>query len=121
MERASRKLGRTLFYAMARFGPKLEKRQSVLFRLVDVGAELFAMAAVCVRARQLVKEGDKNAVILADLFCRGAEKRIKRLFRDTFKNHDVLTYRVAQDVLAGKYSWLERGIVEAPRDIVTSN
>ena len=121
IERASRKLGRTLFYAMARFGPKLEKRQSVLFRLVDVGAELFAMAAVCVRAKQLVTEGDKNALILADVFCRGSQKRIKRLFRDTFSNHDVLTYRVAQDVLAGKYSWLERGIVEAPRHTYDSN
>jgi alkylation response protein AidB-like acyl-CoA dehydrogenase len=121
VERASRKLGRTLFYAMARFGPKLEKRQSVLFRLVDVGAELFAMSAVCVRARHLVTEGDKNALILADVFCRGAERRIKRLFRDTFSNHDVLTYRVAQDVLAGKYSWLERGIIEAPYDNLPTN
>jgi alkylation response protein AidB-like acyl-CoA dehydrogenase len=120
VERASRKLGRTLFYAMARFGPKLEKRQSVLFRLVDVGAELFAMSAVCVRAKHLAKHGDKNALVLADLFCRGAEKRVKRLFRDTFSNHDVMTYRVAQDVLAGKYSWLESGIVEAPRPGATN-
>ncbi|HEX6064255.1 MAG TPA: acyl-CoA dehydrogenase family protein [Longimicrobiales bacterium] len=116
VERASRKLGRTLFYAMTRFGPKLEKRQSVLFRLVDVGAELFAMSAACVRAKQLARQGDKNALYLADLFCRGARRRVQRLFRDTFRNHDGFTYRVAQDVLAGKYAWLERGIVEAPRD-----
>ena len=120
VERASRKLGRTLFYAMARFGPKLEKRQSVLFRLVDVGAELFAMSATIVRARQLHRAGDKNAMYLADLFCRGSRKRVQRLFRDTFKNHDVLTYRVAQDVLAGKYAWLEQGIVEPPRDVGVS-
>jgi hypothetical protein len=116
VERASRKLGRTLFYAMTRFGPKLEKRQSVLFRLVDVGAELFAMSAACVRARQLARQGDKNAIYLADLFCRGARRRVQRLFRDTFRNHDTFTYRVAQDVLAGKYAWLEQGIVEAPQD-----
>jgi hypothetical protein len=121
VERASRKLGRTLFYAMARFGPKLEKRQSVLFRLVDVGAELFAMSAACVRARQLAKAGDKNALVLADLFCRGARRRVRRHFQDTFRNHDVMTYRVAQDVLAGKYAWLEQGIVEAPRDSVPTN
>jgi alkylation response protein AidB-like acyl-CoA dehydrogenase len=121
VERAARKLGRTLFYAMARFGPKLEKRQSVLFRLVDVGAELFAMSAACVRARHLAKQGDKNALILADLFCRGARRRVRRHFQDTFRNHDVMTYRVAQDVLAGKYAWLETGIVEAPRDRATSD
>ncbi|HUE76986.1 MAG TPA: acyl-CoA dehydrogenase family protein, partial [Longimicrobiales bacterium] len=53
VERGARKLGRTLLMAMARFGPKLERRQAVLFRLVDVGAELFAMAAVCVKAHAL--------------------------------------------------------------------
>ena len=121
VERASRKLGRTLFYAMARFGPKLEKRQSVLFRLVDVGAELFAMAATIVRARELAAKGDKNALYLADVFCRGARQRVRRHFQDTFRNHDVLTYRVAQDVLAGKYAWLERGIVEPPRDSQATN
>ncbi len=114
VERASRKLGRTLFYAMARFGPKLEKRQSVLFRLVDVGAELFAMAATCVRAKHLASQGDRNAMVLADVFCRGAERRVKRLFRDTFSNHDMLTYRLAQDVMAEKYAWLEQGIIEPP-------
>ena len=116
VERSSRRLGRTLFYAMTRFGPKLEKRQSVLFRLVDVGAQLFAMSAVCVRARQLVKENpqDRTPLILADLFCRGARKRVRRLFTDTFRNHDVFAYHVAQDVLSGRYSWLEQGIVNAP-------
>jgi alkylation response protein AidB-like acyl-CoA dehydrogenase len=116
VERASRKLGRTLFYAMARFGPKLEKRQSVLFRLVDVGAQLFAMSAVCVRARRLVEQNpsDRTPEILADVFCRGARKRVRRLFADVFSNYDQLTYRVAQDVLAGKYTWLEKGIVNAP-------
>jgi len=116
VERAARKLGRTLFYAMARFGPKLEKRQAVLFRLVDVGAQLFAMSAACVRAKQLVqqKPGDRSPEVLADLFCRNARKKVQRLFADVFKNHDTTTYRIAQDVLAGKYIWLESGIVDAP-------
>ena len=116
VERASRKLGRTLFYAMARFGPKLEKRQSVLFRLVDVGAQLFAMSAVCVRARVLLEKNpaDRGPEILADLFCRSARKRVKRLFADVFSNHDVFAYKVAQDVLAGRYAWLEQGIIDAP-------
>lgn len=116
VERASRKLGRTLFYAMARFGPKLEKRQSVLFRLVDVGALLFAMSAACVRAKHLVKlnPGDRTPELLADLFCRGARKRVRRLFADVFSNHDTMTYKIAQGVLAGQFAWLEQGIVNAP-------
>ncbi|MGQ0561997.1 MAG: acyl-CoA dehydrogenase family protein [Gemmatimonadota bacterium] len=116
VERACRKLGRTLFYAMARFGPKLEKRQAVLFRLVDVGAQLFAMSAVCVRARQLTSQNpsDRTPEVLADLFCRHARRRVKRLFADVFGNDDQMTYKVAQDVLAGRYAWLEQGIVNAP-------
>ena len=111
VERAARKLGRTLFYAMARFGPKLERRQALLFRLVDVGAELFAMAAVCVRARTLRNaHGNVAAERLADLFCRYARRRIQRLFSEVFDNHDAFSYRVAQEVLAGKHAWLEKGI-----------
>jgi len=112
VDRAARKLGRTLFYAMARFGPKLERRQSVLFRLVDVGAELFAMSAACVHAQHLMKENpnDPSPARLADVFCRHAKRRIAHSFSQVFANHDGITYRVAQETLAGKYTWLEKGL-----------
>lgn len=111
IERMSRKLARATFHAMVRFGPKLEKRQSVLFRLVDVGAELFAMSATCSRAEALRKQGRPEAVELADLFCRYARGRVQDAFRTVFANDDVRTYGVAQDVLAGKHEWLEQGLV----------
>ena len=75
-ERHTRHLGRMLFHAMARFGPKLERRQMVLFRGVDIGADLFAMTAACVRARMLAEQGNTEATELADLFCREARQRI---------------------------------------------
>jgi alkylation response protein AidB-like acyl-CoA dehydrogenase len=109
VERASRKLGRTLFMAMARYGPKLEKRQAVLFRLVDVGAELFAMSCACVYAQQLTRQNGSSggAERMADLFCRHSRKRVKQLFRDVFDNNDAFTYRVAQEVLQGKHDWMD--------------
>jgi alkylation response protein AidB-like acyl-CoA dehydrogenase len=112
VERAARKLARSIFYAMVRFGPKLEKRQAVLFRMVDVGAELFAMAAVCVHANAIVKKNpsDRGPIRLAELFCRHSRAKVKRHFREMFDNDDVFTYRVAQEVLQGKHAWLEADI-----------
>jgi alkylation response protein AidB-like acyl-CoA dehydrogenase len=101
VERRSRKLARTLFHAMVRFGPKLELRQAVLFRLVDVGAELFAISAATSRAHALAKEGDPQALELADVFCRHARRRVDQLFRETFGKDDVATYRLAQECSPG--------------------
>jgi hypothetical protein len=101
---------------MVRFGPKLEKRQMVLARLVEIGAELLAISAACARARQeLARDpGNRGPVELADLFCRQARRRVHDRFEDVFFNDDARTYTVAQRVLKGAHAWLERGIVRAP-------
>ena len=109
-ERRARKLGRTLFHAMVRFGPRLERKQMVLFRAVDIGAELFAIAAACVRAQMLAKQGNTKAVTLADLFCREASLRVDTLFDRFYGENDSAIYRVAQQVLRGEHAWLEQGI-----------
>jgi alkylation response protein AidB-like acyl-CoA dehydrogenase len=109
----ARKLGRSLFHAMVRFGPRLEKRQMVLFRAVDIGAELYAMSATCVRAQMLVdREGRHEAVELADAFCRDSRERVAQLFRDLYGPLDTRMHRLAERVLDGKHAWLEHGIVE---------
>ncbi len=110
-ERHARKLGRAIFHAMVRFGPKLERRQLVLFRAVDIGAELFAMTAACVRANMLRKQGAHEAEALADLFCRAAEQRVGRLFENFYGQYDAEMYRVAQQVMRGEHAWLETGII----------
>jgi alkylation response protein AidB-like acyl-CoA dehydrogenase len=114
VDRTSRRLARGLFHAMVRYGPRLEKKQSVLFRLVDVGAELFAMAAACARAEMLRQEGGSEgprAVVLADIFCRQARRRVEARFGALFRNDDDATYRLAQEILRDEHTWLERGIV----------
>jgi hypothetical protein len=98
---------------MVRFGPGLEKRQAVLGRIVDIGADLLVMTAVVVRARMLAEEGGKEqgADALADAYCRTARRRISARFRALFRNDDRATYRIARRFLAGEFEWLEKGVV----------
>jgi hypothetical protein len=111
-ERTSRRLSRAIFHAMVRLGPKLERRQMVLFRAVDIGAELFAISATCSRAHMLAKkQGRTEALELADLFCREARERIAQHFRDFFGPNDAQLYTVSLRVLKGEHAWLEGGIV----------
>ncbi len=116
VNRASRRLGRTVFHAMVRFGAKLEKRQAVLGRLVDIGAELLAISATCSRAQAMVAKdpADRGPVELADLFSRHARRRVRAHFKAVWSNEDIRTYRVAQRQLKGEYAWLEDGIVDEP-------
>jgi hypothetical protein len=113
IERTTRQLGRSIFHAMIRFGPKLERRQMVLFRAVDIGAELYAMSAACVRAQMLSKQGRPEAVTLADAFCLEARDRIAAHFDNLFGRHDPALYKLAMEVLRGEHAWLEQGILPA--------
>jgi hypothetical protein len=117
VERTTRHLGRSIFHAMVRFGPKLERRQMVLFRAVDIGAELFAMSAACSRAQMLSKQGRPEAVTLADAFCLEARDRIKNHFDQLFGANDPTLYKVAMEVLRGEHAWLEQGIVSSMADV----
>ncbi|MDQ7902970.1 acyl-CoA dehydrogenase family protein [Phytohabitans sp. ZYX-F-186] len=115
VERASRKLARSTFYAMSRWQGKLERKQGFLGRIVDIGAELFAMSAVCVRARA-ERSTRPEGVELADLFCRQARLRAEALFAALWDNTDSLDTKVARRVLEGRYEFLEDGIVPPPSD-----
>lgn len=110
---ATRRLGRSIFHAMLRFGPKLERRQMVLFRAVDIGAELFAMSATCVRAQMLAtRHGQTEAIALADAFCVESRERIAASFKALYGAHDGKLYKLAQSVIKGEHAWLEAGIIE---------
>jgi alkylation response protein AidB-like acyl-CoA dehydrogenase len=117
VDRSTRRLARKLFHCMVRFGPRLEKRQAVLGRLVEIGAELLAITAACSKAAAMTAaqggdEAEPGPVDLADLFCRHARRRVEEKSEAVFDNDDVATYRVAQQVLAGQHDWLERGMVK---------
>ncbi|MFI1739641.1 acyl-CoA dehydrogenase family protein [Streptomyces sioyaensis] len=118
VERTSRKLARSTFYAMSRWQGRMETKQGFLGRIVDIGAELFAMSAACVRAEYLRETDDhgREAQQLADVFCRQARIRIEELFGRLWTNTDELDRKVVSGVLDGNYTWLEDGIVDPSGD-----
>lgn len=115
VERSSRKLARQTFYAMSRWQAQLEYRQAFLGRVVDIGAELFAMAAACSRAEMLRADGTEDgatAYELADAFCAQSRVRVDELFDRLWRNTDAVDGRVATRLLGGAYTWLERGVID---------
>jgi alkylation response protein AidB-like acyl-CoA dehydrogenase len=110
VERASRRMARCTFYAMSRWQGKLEHKQRFLGRIVDIGAELFAMTAACVAAQR--ERADGSAVALADAFCRQARVRANHLFDELWSNCDDSDRALARHVSDGRYTWLEEGILD---------
>ncbi|MGC0329192.1 alkylation response protein AidB-like acyl-CoA dehydrogenase [Streptomyces sp. SAI-170] len=118
VERHARKLARSTFYAMSRWQGRMETKQGFLARIVDIGAELFAMSAACVRAELLRSRGDhgREAYQLADTFCRQARIRVDTLFDRLWTNTDDIDRQVVKGVLSGTYTWLEEGILDPSDD-----
>ena len=119
VERSSRKLARSIFYGMTRWQAKLEYRQAFLGRLVDIGAELFAMAATAAYADTLGRERPERrteAQELAELFCIQAKRRVETLFGQLWDNDDDANRAAAARVLDGRYRWLEEGVVDPSGD-----
>jgi hypothetical protein len=119
VERHSRKLARSTFYAMGRYQARLEQKGHLLGRIVDIGAELYAMACACVYADTIAREDPRRrqeAFELADLFCGQARRRADRLFTELRANDDAAQYEVAQQVLSGRYGWFEQDVLDPAGD-----
>lgn len=113
VERNTHRLARTLFHSMARHKARLEYRQNLLARLMEIGTDLFAMTATCAYALQLAgrKGNDNTPIALAEAFCAQARERIDDHFYHVGHNIDRRNNRVAGRVLSGEMKWLEDGIV----------
>jgi alkylation response protein AidB-like acyl-CoA dehydrogenase len=111
--RASKRLARGLFHAMARFGPKLDRQQLLLSRFVGIATELFAISSTCSYAQSKIESGAARDEVLsvANYFCRSARSRIDHHFAGTRRNVDKRGYQLTQDLLAGKHEILRQGIV----------
>ena len=110
----ARQLARRLFHQMLVQGAALEKRQLMLGRFVDIGAQLFAMSATLSRAQAMVERMDpeaSNALDLAEYFCRCSRFRITEWFRSLARNADDPGYRLSGKILASLPEILSEGIV----------
>ncbi len=115
VERSSRKLARQVFFGMSRWQAKMEYRQVFLGRVVDIGAELFAMAAACSRA-EMIRTDDpaqgEAAFALADAFCAQSRVRVEELFGRLWGGTDDSDRALARRVLGGELTWLEEGVLD---------
>jgi alkylation response protein AidB-like acyl-CoA dehydrogenase len=115
VERSSRKLARQTFYGMSRWQAKMEYHQSFLGRIVDIGAELFAMSSSVSRA-EMIRQDDPAqgaaAYDLADAFCKQSRIRVEELFGRLWTNTDDVDKRIADRVLDGDFVWLEDGVID---------
>ncbi len=101
----SKRLARALFHAMLRHGPKLEKKQVLLGRFVEIGAELFALTAAMAYAGQLVESGRgdrRDLVATVRHFARITRMKVDKLFREVRYNADAGGYRIAKEMLDGE-------------------
>ncbi|MET0285032.1 MAG: acyl-CoA dehydrogenase family protein, partial [Polyangiales bacterium] len=85
LDRASRRLARTIFHGMLRFGPALEKKQAFLFRAVDVALELFAFASAIMRAHKKPSLGEEERKLLAQL-AANTEERVDQVLHAMWNN-----------------------------------
>jgi hypothetical protein len=119
VERHSRKLARSTFALMGRHQASLEQKGALLGRVVDIGAELYAIAAACAYAQTLTREDPEHAeqaVELADLFASQARRRADQLFRELWSNDDIPSYAAAQRLLGGRYDWLTEELLDPAGD-----
>jgi hypothetical protein len=84
---------------MLRHGPKLEKKQVLLGRFVEIGAELFALTAAMAYAGQLVAtgKGDREDLVrMVRYFGKLTAMKVDRLFREVRRNADAEGHALAK-------------------------
>ena len=107
VKRTSKKLARTLFHSMIKYGTGLDKQQLLLGRLTEIGTELFVI--MCATLKADVSD-DKAEHELADAVLRNGKIKIKEKFAAIRNNNDQRNYKLGRNVLDGDYKKIERVI-----------
>jgi alkylation response protein AidB-like acyl-CoA dehydrogenase len=115
VEQAARRIAGSFAEFARRPEGELDTCQRQLGRLVDIGAELYAMSTACAYAAALA-DADETPVRLADVFCRQARLRVTELFGRMAINTDDHDRALARAVLVGDFTWLEEGVIDPSID-----
>ncbi|MGW0774949.1 acyl-CoA dehydrogenase family protein [Streptomyces sp. NPDC002835] len=113
--RAARRLAQWSGESAAQPDSELADHQRRLGRIVDIGAELYAMSASCAYAEALTDHGDTPAQ-LADAFCSQSRQRVTELFERLTHNTDAGDRGLARQVLDARFTWLEEGVIDPSVD-----
>ena len=101
----SKRLARTLFHSMLRYGPGLDKQQLLLGRITEIGTELFIIMAAVLKAESTCDKRDEE---LADAVFRNGKVKIKKIFASIGNNADQSNYKLGRKILDGVYKKVER-------------
>lgn len=105
VERLSRKLARRLFFAMVVNGPSLERKQALLGRFVDIGAELFVLATTIAYAQTKIVRAEMNArevehtLLLVTYLGQLTRIKVGELFRAVARHADRDAMRVTRNLM----------------------
>jgi hypothetical protein len=96
IDRTSRRLARATFHCMIRNGPRLEKRQLQLGRLVDIASDLFALSAAVWRSQNTRDPEHRD---LTRLLFHEVRNRIENSFRLLRRNADPTIRKISERML----------------------
>jgi alkylation response protein AidB-like acyl-CoA dehydrogenase len=112
IEKTSHRLAIALFHCMARHGKKIEQQQLLLNHIVEIGTDLFAMAATLSHTHMLqTQSNSSSSLLLCEHFCDIAKERIEGHFQQLKKGKKSKHNELAKKILEGDLSWLEKGII----------
>jgi len=116
-ERASRRLARTILYAMARYREALRDDQGRQNRIEEIGEDILTIAATALHAEALRRaQGNGHVWDLADEFFREAVTRIDANIAGLIRNDDHQPAAVGQRALRSQYPSLSGGIIQRSLD-----
>ena len=112
VERASRRLARTIFYAMLLHRQSLQDDQGRQNRIEMIGEDLLRIAATALYAETQERTAGRTEVWdLAEEHFRKTRQRVERNIRELIRNRDAPVTLVGKKAFNGAYPSLSDGII----------